>query len=71
MDAAMTFALNQKEKKQLNRIAHELSIEEGKRVTNGEVIRRALQQVYFSSSNKSSRAGKSRKRRGRPKNESV
>jgi hypothetical protein len=42
----MTFALHRKEKKQLDSTAHEISIKEGKKITNGELIRRALQQVY-------------------------
>ena len=46
MDAAMTFALPKSEKKRLDVIAHELSIKEGKKVTNGEVIRRAIREVY-------------------------
>jgi len=46
MDAAMTFALRKKEKKQLDSFAHELSIKEGKKITNGELIRRAIRVVY-------------------------
>jgi hypothetical protein len=46
MDAAMTFALHKKEKKQLDSIAHEISIKEGVKITNGELIRRAIRVVY-------------------------
>ena len=42
----MTFALHKKEKKQLDAIAHELSIKEGKKVTNGELLRRAIREIY-------------------------
>jgi len=46
MDAAMTFALHKQEKKQLDLIAHELSIKEEKKITSGEVVRRAIGVVY-------------------------
>jgi len=42
----ITFALGTKEQKQLETLAYELSLKEGKKVTNGEVIRRAIRQVY-------------------------
>ncbi|MGO9019279.1 MAG: hypothetical protein ACLQVJ_13120 [Syntrophobacteraceae bacterium] len=59
MDAAMTFALHRKEKKQLDAIAHELSIKEGKKITNGELIRRAIRVVYgVTPDSKRKRAGR-------------
>lgn len=64
MDAAMTFALLKSEKKQLDSRAHELSIKEGKKITNGELIRRAIRQVYgVTADGKQKRAGESNRKR--------
>jgi alanine dehydrogenase len=61
---AMTFALDKKEKKQLDAIAHELSIKEGKKVTNGELVRRAIRQAYgLSPDGKQQKAGESNRKR--------
>jgi hypothetical protein len=46
MDATVTFSLYRKEKEQLDLFAHEVSIKERKKITNGELIRRAIRQVY-------------------------
>jgi uncharacterized protein YdaU (DUF1376 family) len=67
---SMTFALHKKEKKQLDAIAHEFSIKEKKKITNGELVRRAIREVYgVTPEGKQKKAGKSngkrRKKRGR------
>lgn len=46
MDARITFALDKEEKKELDAIAHQLSAKQGKTITNGELIRKAVRKTY-------------------------
>jgi hypothetical protein len=61
---AMTFALPKSEKKRLDAIAHELSIKEGKKITNGELVRRAIREHYkLTPDGKQKKAGESNRTR--------
>jgi hypothetical protein len=61
---ALTFALPKSEKKRLDVIAHEFSIKEKKKITNGELVRRAIRDVYgITPDGKQKKAGKSNRQR--------
>ena len=48
MDTQLTFTLPVELKQKINTLTHELSLKEGRTITNGELVRRALTMVYDS-----------------------